>query len=216
MKIILSLILIFLPVGCGVIKPKISPEQVKEQTKTVINLIQDKPEWLFPADLCPAEIMPSVEKNVGYPDEKCNNNPLECLDNCRKEDANACYALALHLQEQSSTEQIEAEPLFWRSCKFGIVSGCTNNAAGRLNSEPENKQIIKCAADTFEKTCEKNDAWGCTMYAVALSQGQGRERNFDEALKVLTKSCRHGANDAACQNAKRLREQIEKLRQQEN
>jgi len=213
MKMIFLLLLALLS-GCAILKPTLSPEQIEQQTQKIFEAIQNKPDWLFPAEICPAEVMPNFEREVGYLSKECVKNPIECFEKCKKSDGNSCYSLALFLEEKKGPEQEESRVLFLRSCKLGIVSGCTNNAAAKLNAEPESVEAVKCSADTFEKTCEKNDAWGCTMYGFSLFQGKGREQNLDEALKALTKSCRHGDDDPACQNAKQLKEQIEKLQKE--
>lgn len=211
MKILLLTLLIFLS-GCFLVKPKLTPEQVKAQTNDVISALKNEPDWLFPADACPAEIMPTFEREVKYLSEGCENNPSSCLESCKKDDGNACYALALVVQKQSEKEEKESEALFLRSCKLGIVSGCTNRAAGKLSLEETDRSAVKCSADTFEKTCEKNDAWGCAMYGFVLVDGLGREQNLDEASKALSKSCKLGAEDEPCQKAKKLEEEIKQIK----
>jgi len=197
--------------GCALLKPymptpKLSPEQVKERTQKIIENIQSQPEWLFPADACPAEIMPAVEKKIEYLSEGCANNPENCLEKCKSEDGNACYALALLIQEQHGVEEKTSEPLFWRSCKLGIVSGCTNRAAIIFNPETPSVSALQCSADTFEKTCALGDAWGCTMYGTVLGFGEGREPDKEEALKFLAKGCENSSSpdNEACKRARQV------------
>lgn len=211
MKLFFFFIIVFLS-GCSVIKPPLTSEQIKEQTQKVIENIQNKPDWLFPADVCPADIMPSSEKDVLYLSEGCAKDPLGCFQKCKNEDGNACYSLALLIQDQYGREQLESEPLFLRSCKLGIFSGCTNRAAAMFNLEATDSEAVKCSVNTFEKTCDKDDPWGCTMYGLVLAQGTGRPQNLDEALKVLSKSCKFGTDDEACQEAKRLEKQTLELK----
>lgn len=204
MKVFCLILIAFLS-GCARLKPppELSPEQVNERTQKIIEIIQNKPDWLFPADACPAEIMPAFEKEIKYPNEGCANNPEGCLEKCKAEDGNACYALALLLQEQHGVEERTSDPLFLRSCRLGIVSGCTNRAAAMFNLETADAARLKCAADTFEKTCARDDAWGCTMYGGALGFGEGRGRNKEEALKFLAKACRDSSADKEpCQYAR--------------
>jgi len=211
MKVLFLILLICLS-GCSLIKPKLTPEQVKTQTNDVINTLKNEPEWLFPADACPAEIMPAFEKEIKYLNEGCENNPSSCLESCKKDDGNACYSLALVVQKQSEKAEKESEALFLRSCKLGIVSGCTNRAAGKLELEASNSIAVKCSADTFEKTCEKNDSWGCAMYGMVLIEGSGREQNLDDALKALSKACKSASDGEACRNAKKLEEEIKQIK----
>jgi hypothetical protein len=209
---VFCLILIVLISGCRLLQqpppppaPRMPPGQIKEKTQKVIEIIQNKPGWLFPADECPAQIMPEFEREIEYLNEGCENKPDSCLEKCRREDGNACYALALLLQEQHGVEEKTSEPLFWRACKLGIISGCTNRAAAISNSETADEAQLKCAADTFEKTCARDDAWGCAMYGTALASGDGRERNKEEALKFLANACRDSSDeDEACKYARRV------------
>lgn len=189
-------------------KPSPQPVSSQEQTQRVLENIQSKPDWLFPADACPLEVMPDFEKDSNYAAENCENEPLRCLEKCKDENGNACYALALFLQDKNGREQMESEPLFLRSCKLGVVSGCTNRAAAMFNLQADEPDAVKCAADTFEKTCKKDDPWGCTMFGMVLTDGVGRSQNLDEALKALSKSCKYGIEDEACQNAKNLEKEI--------
>lgn len=195
--------------------PQLSKEEEQRRiaqspTENVINSIKQKPEWLFGnADVCPADIIPNREVEVKYLSVGCADNPDKCLEYCRKDDGNACYALALLVQDKYGLEQTDSEALFLRSCKLGIMSGCTNKAAGTLNLEEMNESKTVCVANTFEKTCSRNDSWGCTMYGFILSEGKGREKNNSEAIKFLKKAC-DGSNDddEACQRAKEMQEAI--------
>lgn len=191
--------------------PPVSKEEEQQpisqsQTENAISAIKQKPDWLFEnIDVCPADAIPETEAEVKYLSVGCADNPDKCLESCRKDDGNACYALALLVQDKYGLEQTDSEALFLRSCKLGIMSGCTNKAAGMINLEEMDESKAICAANTFEKTCLKNDAWGCTMYGFMLSEGNGREQNKKEAIKVLGRVC-DGSNDddPACQRAKEL------------
>jgi hypothetical protein len=207
MKVYFILLLVFL-FGCHSSELVPNNASFEKQKKDVFQIIQEKPDWLFPIDTCPEQIIPPLEQEINYLSEGCKDDPLACLEKCKSADGNACYALALHLQELKGLEQNESEALFQRSCKLGIISGCTNRAAFKMNAEPENPEVLKCSADTFEKTCERNDPWGCTMYALTLSQGIGRQKSLDMALTVLDKSCKYGEEDPACQEGNKIKEQI--------
>lgn len=200
--------------GCSLSLPKkLTAEERRTQLNQIVAAIQSKPDWLQPAEICATEIFPVKEKEIEYLFEGCENSPQHCLEKCRREDGNACYSLALLIQRDVSEESKEVAPLFLRSCKFGIISGCTNYAAGESNYDSPDEKTLKCSADTFEKSCAMNDSWGCSMYGTALAFGQGREQNFGEALKYLNKTCdRFGERTAACQGAKTVKKQIEDFR----
>lgn len=198
--------------GCSILQPKLPPEKIKSETEQVIEIIKTQPEWLKTEAICPTEILPRNNVEVSYLDEGCENNPKKCLEDCKNEDGNACYSLALLIQRRIDVEQEEANPLFFRACKFGIISGCTNFAAAKFNLDADNLETVKCSVNTFEKTCEKNDAWGCTMFGMVLIQGTIRQQDLDKALKVLSKSCKYGNEDEACKNAKLLEQQVEELK----
>jgi TPR repeat protein len=200
--------------GCNSIKPPLTEEQSRSETRKAVEVIKGNPDWLDSIEICPAEVVPNYEKEIAYLGDGCKDDPLGCLEKCRKEDGNACYSLALLIQDYEGMNQTFSESLFLRSCKYGITSGCTNRAAYKLGNEKDNPAAVKCATDTFEKTCAKNDPWGCTMYANSLVYSIGREQNLDEALKALSKSCAYGEDDPACQQAKELREKILKAKKE--
>ena len=187
---------------------------VEAQTQKVITALQQKPEWLFTGEVCPADIMPDVEKKIEYKAAGCADNPDKCLEKCQMDDANACYALSLLFDEQRGREDADSQALYLRACKLGIVSGCTNNAAGKSNIAPNDGKTSKCSADTFEKACLKNDSWGCAIYGLALGNGLGREQNTGEALKVLQKTCSiSDSESSACQSARKTEELLNKIEQ---
>ena len=194
------------------VQRNIDPALAKVKTQLVYETLKSKPDWLFSGDACPADIIPQDEKDIEYLNEGCADEPKACLENCESGDGNACYALGLQLQDQQGVYQEASEMLFLRACKFGIISGCTNRAAGKFNIEKNNAESIKCAANTFEKTCSHDDPWGCTMFGIVLAQGLGRKKDLDAALKVMSKSCRYGDEDPACQEAKKIKELIEKAK----
>lgn len=179
----------------------------------VFNSLNEKPKWLFDGDVCPFSVIPDFQKDTELLEESCSDNPEACLKNCKDGDGNSCYFLAQLIQEKKDALQDSSEALFLRSCKLGISSGCTNRAAGILNSKTTIPDSTKCVADTFEKTCERGDPWGCTMFGFLLFEGQGRAQNLDKALEVLSKSCgKYGEDDPACQRANELIAEIEKIK----
>jgi hypothetical protein len=217
MKVSFLILMVFLS-GCKLeqqsMPANLTPEQIKEKTQKVIKIIESKPDWLFSgADVCPGDVIPVNEKKIKYQSEGCSNNPESCLEKCRAEDGNACYGLALFLQEKNGVEDKNPEPLFLRSCRLGIISGCTNRAAQIFNAANGNAQALKCGADTFEKTCARDDAWGCTMFGTALAFGEGREQSNKEALKFLAKACQHTSSveGPACKGAREIEAGLSKI-----
>lgn len=216
---IIFLVLVVLLFGCNQYNSQtvsISTNEKKRvaeaQTQRVIEILQKKPEWLFTGDACPTEVMPNYDRKIEYKALGCADNPDECLEKCKVDDANACYALSLLIDEQRGKEGDDTQALYLRACKLGIVSGCTNYAAGESNLNPEDKQTAKCSADTFEIACSKNDSWGCSMYGLALGNGLGREKNTEEAIKVLQKACTiANENSQACISARKTEELIKRV-----
>ncbi len=135
---------------------------VEEPVQDIIQQLKREPEWLFPV-ACPGDVMPMTETAVQHLAKDCALNPGTCLERCAAENGSACYGLALFLQEQAIGEkEVEnyAEMLFGQACQLGIVSGCTNRAAGMLALETNDEAALTCIARTFEKTCAKEDPWG--------------------------------------------------------
>jgi len=69
------------------------------QDSAALNQLRERPTWLFPADACPADVMPIMERELHYDAPGCKADLAACAANCRAHDANACYALALVIQE---------------------------------------------------------------------------------------------------------------------
>lgn len=197
--------------SCSLIEPNLTDEQVDLELNKVSQQITSKPEWLPFDEQFSSEIVPASSKDLKYSDKGCRNNPNRCFEQCKKEDGNACYALSLLFEERKSLEQRDSTPLFLRACKLGIMSGCTNYAAGKLNSDPQNIEITQMAKRIFEQTCEKKDAWGCAMYGMLLGESAESDEDLKSAVEYLSKACEFRSNeDEACKNAQTLIEQINK------
>lgn len=159
-----------------------------------------QPSWLYPADACPADIMSDDDVDVLYFGDRCIDALDSCLGKCEAGDANACYALAL--AAQTLERELVSQALFLRACSLGLVSGCTNRAAGM----PQQAQA--CSIRTYEKACKLDDPWACTMLGFHLFHGDGVAKDHARARGVLAKSCRYGDEDEACRSAKELLEKI--------
>lgn len=187
----------------------------KTKFENVFKTLTEKPQWLFGEDICPFNIIPGFETKVEYLSEGCADDAQICLDKCKENDGNACYSLALLVQDEKGLEQDYSEALFLRACKLGVLSGCTNRAAHILNLQADDEKAVICAGNTFEKTCEKKDPWGCTMFARILYYGLGRPKNSEKALRVMSQSCKNGDEDEACKAAKELTEEIKRSQQKD-
>jgi len=178
-----------------------------ESEETLKQLRATPPAWLFPADACPADVMPGTEQRIDYGARFCRTHLRSCIEQCREEDASACYGLARMIEDVDINDPT-ADPVFLRACRLGIASGCTNRASRMTYFKPVAPGADLCAARTFEKTCEQDDPWGCTMYGWHLMRGAGVQRNPDLAARVLRKSCQYDETFEACTRAKELLKEI--------
>lgn len=187
-----------------------SPEP-KTELDRVFNELMAEPDWLFGDETCPFSVMPATqlpgEKFKQFP-KGCVGDARLCVEQCREGDGWACYSTALALQRNKGLEQTLSERFFYRGCKLGVASACTNRAASILHFGLLAEPSIKCAVSTFEKTCEWNDPWGCVMFATMLSRGMGRPRNDELAVKVLDKACKNGERDEACIAGRQLLDEL--------
>ena len=171
--------------------------------------IQARQDWQAQARQCPGDNMPARTATRSMQANRCASpGQLEaCLQRCEAGDGNDCYWLATTLQQAKGPAD-GYEPLYQRACSLGLVSGCTNRAAGMLTADADSQAVRHCAVQTFNKACELDDPWACTMYGFHLSRGIGVTPDVNLALKVLEKSCKHGPADPACSGARQLQEEI--------
>ena len=172
--------------------------------KNLLSTIDSHGEFELIENSCPAALYSGPEKKYENHISTCAADSTSCLSKCLKGSSNYCFGLASHLQ----TEEVDnkyAEKLYALACKQGLVTACTNRAAGMMRFSPERKE---CYAQSFKLTCNKSDAWGCTMYALVLSRGIGIEKNTNLALAALKTGCKHGIEDEACRYAKKLKSEI--------
>lgn len=163
--------------------------------------------WLKDARRCPASLIPRRQTGEYLMGDNCKITPGMCLMKCKSGKGSSCYWLAYAVQQGGGKMQT-AQALFQRACKLGVVSGCTNRAAVMASQAPQDARVQRCAVRTFRKTCELDEPWGCTWYALHLTRGIGVKADPEAALKVLRKSCKYGKEDPACQNAMALKAQI--------
>ena len=163
----------------------------------VADLETIQPGWLFPADACPADVMPA-EPALWTGEDRCATSLQDCLSLCELEDARACQDAAYAVQDLDN--EVVSEALFLRACALGIVPGCTNRAAGMLTYDGE----TDCSARTFERTCASDEPWGCAMYGMSLASGRGTEQTFAEARVALERACEIDAEFEACRSAREI------------
>ncbi|MEM7247807.1 MAG: hypothetical protein AAF533_20890 [Acidobacteriota bacterium] len=156
---------------------------------------QEMPAWAGEPDACAADHVPPRDRPITYLGDRCLDRPRSCIRECEQGDANACYALALALQQRYPEEPPVIQALFLRSCELGVVSGCTNHAAGKSDEHGE------CKARTFAATCAADDPWGCAMHGLCLHEGLGVERDVAAARRAFERSCELDQEDPACHHA---------------
>lgn len=162
------------------------------------------PAWREDLTLCPADHMPEARRDALTAPPDCLEHHAVCAQRCNSGDGEACLNLGHVIQEagQDNTEDLY-EYLFFKACKAGEPSGCTNRAAAMID------QDFDCAVRTFEKTCQLEDPWGCTMLGSFLALGKGMPVDLPRARRVLGGSCKYGESDPACSAALRILEHVE-------
>jgi hypothetical protein len=177
------------------------PAAAADSAKMLDDLEASRPDWLHAPDKCPADVMPARETSIDYSTDRCAAAPDQCLRRCQAGNAGDCYTSALILQKIRDNSVSEA--LFLKACTLGVISGCTNRAAGMDRPEGD-----ACAIRTFQSACDRNDPWACTMIGFHLIRGIGIAKDRGRARQALSKSCRYGDDDPACEYAKRLLKEI--------
>jgi hypothetical protein len=191
----------------------LSGDEMSVAVRQISLRVRSQSDWLTEAKKCPTEVMPQHESRIYLEINECEH-PSQlgtCFSRCTAGDAGSCYWLAYAMQHAGG-ESSGFEPLYQRSCQLGVMSGCTNRAAGILAAAPESRVLQQCAAQTFAKVCAFDDPWACTMYALHLSRGLGVTQDIEQALEVLKKSCKYGPEDPACGYGAKLKEEIERAR----
>lgn len=179
--------------------------------EAVSNKVLAQSQWQAQAQQCPATLIPKrAQENLDRGDNCSEAEHMEsCLQHCKAGDGNDCYWLAINVQKAKGPA-MGYEPLFQRACSLGVMSGCTNRAAGMFVASPDDESVRQCVTQTYAKACELEDPWACTMYGFNLSQGIGTPPDSTKALKVLGRSCnKHGTKDPACTAAIQLQQKIQ-------
>ena len=193
-------------IGCGTTHVNTSArvaEQERGSTEAFLQRLRPRPAWLFPFTQCPADVFPGANTPVNYGGYACASHLDACLEQCRSNDASACYLAALRAQEVKAPMDY-SEALFLKACSLGVASGCTNRAAGMIVNESNTSNLWACANRTFEAMCNQDDPWACTMWGHSLLLGRSVQRDVARAREVLPKGCLLGEDDPACEAARKL------------
>ena len=175
MNRILLLPLLLLFAGC-------TPAQDLNQAAEA--LTRDQPKWLYsPAEnACPADVMTDQPAPIRYLGEVCTENPKKCVEGCKAGVGNDCFAMALAVEPIRGQTKL-ADRLFYRACSLGVVSACSNRASSMAAEESV------CQVRTYEKACNRSDAWACLTLGMYLARGMGVDRDLPRARKLITESC---------------------------
>ncbi len=177
------------------------------------SLDRERPAWLYKElEACPADHPGFKTVNKGYSEGFCIDNEDKCLKDCKQSDAIACYSLALGIQRRDEQMSDLYEALFARACRLGHASGCTNRGAGLSHRDPSDPDAAVCYIALYKAACLSDDPWGCTMLGLKLFEGEHIEQDYDEAIKVMSKSCKFGEDDPACSAALALEKTIHEER----
>jgi len=151
-------------------------------------------------------ILPAL--TVDY--ERCEADVLACARLCFDgRSGDACFETARVIQDNTpQDQQTKTEAMFAQACATGSAAGCTNRGAGIIQDQLPDKfrgnsdEMKRCTFRTFKLSCGERDAWGCTMFGMALQRGEGSLKDEAAALAAYNKSCEIDPDFIACQYAK--------------
>lgn len=174
------------------------PPPAKNRAEAIARL-KANPKWLPSLDMCPAEVMPKELVLTTFREDLCDGDLLVgCAERCENRDPQACFSLALAMQEPPGARNPVSEALFLFACINGEAGGCTTRTAGRLAERGE--EIDECTLISFRRACEADDAWACAFLASAVSQDADRS----ELVRSAEKACKLAPGVAPCQAARRV------------
>jgi hypothetical protein len=152
--------------------------------QTAAELTREQPKWLYSAseNACPADVMTDRPAPIRYLSEVCVADPKKCLDGCKANNANDCFAMALAVEPLRGSTKL-ADRLFFKACSLGVVSACSNRASSMSSDESV------CQVRTYEKACNRKDAWACLTLGMYLARGMGVDRDLPRARQLITESC---------------------------
>ncbi len=179
-----------------------SPEEAAASREAVVQALASPPPWLAFDDPCPAGLTSQAQALTPRERPPCRADARRCLEACKDGDAVSCLALG------DTFEGVEARPrgvagLFMRSCRLGLVEGCTSEAAAAFLDDARQPEWA-CAVRTFDLACERKEPWACAFAAAARIQGRGVAADRDEAARLIPKACALDASHQACAMSRRL------------
>ncbi len=148
------------------------------------SLAREQPQWLYspPENACPADVMTDRPAPIRYLGEVCIEDSRKCVEGCKAGVGNDCFAMALAVEPIRGYTRL-ADRLFYRACSLGVVSACSNRASSMATEESA------CQVRTYEKACNRSDAWACLTLGMYLARGMGVPRDLPRARRLITESC---------------------------
>ena len=199
MSRVLGMIAGIVVVGALLLGWQQAPAPAPKSLPDIAASVRANPAWMAGDQACPADVIGPVSAEPLPESRFCDlDDSAACLARCEGGEGGSCYWLAIRL-EAAEADNEATTALFNEACRLGVASGCTNRASYLFN-QARREADATCALRSFERSCERNDAWGCTMVAVQLTRD--REPDEDErrrALEALEKSCVDGEDSPACQ-----------------
>ncbi len=183
-----------------------SCEKLPKTEAEVGRFTADNVDWAELTERCPAEFMTAQTPATDFAELDCKGERLStCYRGCKRGEKASCYWLAYTLQ-QKSMDDPAAQVLYQRACQLGEPSGCVNRAAGAMARKPADPQTLQCSARTFERGCELEDIWGCSMSGMVYWRGMGVPADSRRAARAFERACAlpGSANHEACKSARAM------------
>jgi hypothetical protein len=163
------------------------------------------------AQVCPADVFPSIGRN-GTGAAECAKNPGWCLAKCRFGQGKACFGVARAIQTEMEDigEASFTYRMFMAACATGHANGCTNAGAAAKNgswiegTRPMNVAERGCQFRTYEAACAAGAEWGCYMLGMEWGhEGVNGQTDQQKARAAWRKSCALAPGGSACGASKR-------------
>ncbi len=112
--------------------------------------------------------------------------------------AEACSSMGYSYDEGIgvSKDYTKAAALYLKSCDSGSFVGCYN-LAQLLNSPKLGNQHAK-SIEYYKRACDGSEMIACSMLGSLYAEGNGVEKDYLKAEKLLRKSCEAGEMDVGC------------------
>ncbi len=103
----------------------------------------------------------------------------------------------------ASVDHIKAKALYEQACKLADGLGCFNLGNVFRLGEGMKHPYPKQAVTFFQRSCDLEQAKGCTELAIILYEGKAAPKDADRAVRLLERGCTLGS-EVACKNHKLL------------